>query len=352
MNHIVDKNLSKTLQLKPLVRAEILSVGSYLPEQRVMSDCIMQEIKSEQRYGMPHNWMSEEMGIIERRMAPNDFLPSDLAVRAARKAFDLSPEINPGLIDAVIFCGIERDQPEPATAHTIQNKLGLNAHHVFDVSNACFGFVDGLKLATAMIETGMIQYALVVTGEISMQVVKAVADKLKHGVSPEKAKHLWGLLSIGDGGGAIIVGETHELNSGFQAFNQRCDSKQVHRCRYKFERDGSIDGHMQMAQIVARGFQLNKEIYDETLEMLGWEELDWALAHQTGKRTFEQVLTLKSIDDKKLIRTYPTLGNITSATLPICLKILLDSGKLKSGDRIGGLFAGSGLVTGQFGYVV
>jgi hypothetical protein len=30
---------------------------------------------------------------------------------------------------------------------------------------------------------------------------------------------------------------------------------------------------------------------------------------------------------------------------------LIDSGNLKTGDKVGGLFAGSGLVAGQFGYV-
>jgi len=352
MNHLVDRQLKSTKQLKPLVTAKILSVGSYLPTERVTSDSLMEDIKTDQRYGVDTNWMSRDMGIIERRMAPDNFNPSDLAIPAAQEALDSYPDLNPDLIDAVIFCGMDRDQSEPATAHNVQNTLGLRANHVFDVANACFGFVDGIKIATAMIETGLIRYALVVTGETSMKVVKAVSDLLKGDVSKEKANTLWGLMSLGDAGGAALIGESYDISSGFQGFNQKCDSKQVHRCRYNFDRDGRFDGRMEMAQIVARGFQLNKEIFDDTLEMLGWDKFDWAVAHQTGKRTFEQTLSLRSIDSDKLVRTYPEYGNITTATLPICLKKLLDSDKLESGDRIGGLFAGSGLVTGQFGYVV
>ena len=93
-------------------------------------------------------------------------------------------------------------------------------------------------------------------------------------------------------------------------------------------------------------------MFEETLDLLGWDGLDWALTHQTGKRTFQQVLTLKSINEKTLVRTYPKLGNITTATFAISLKKLMDSGSLTTGALIGGLFAGSGLVTGQFGYVV
>jgi 3-oxoacyl-[acyl-carrier-protein] synthase-3 len=312
----------------------------------------MEELHSFQNYGMPINWMSKEMGIHERRMAPDEFNPSDLAIRAGREALDKCVALDPEMIDAVIFCGIERDQPEPATAHTIQNSLGLKANHVFDVANACYGFVDGLKLATALIESNMIKYALVVTGEVSTKVLKAVVDMLKKGVSKEKANTLWGALSLGDAGGAVILGQAQDDSTGFRAFNQRCDSRQVDRCRYKFRADGSVDGQMQMAQIVARGFQLNKGMLDNTLEILGWDGFDWALTHQTGKRTFDQTLTLKSINDDKLVKTYPYLGNITTATLPICLKKLWNSGLVSKGDRIGGLFAGSGITTGQFGYVV
>ena len=339
-------------ELKPVVRAQILSVGTYLPEQKVSSDSIMQEIQTDIKYGLPCNWMSQEMGIFERRMAPDELKPSDLAIRAAQQAIDSCDDINPDQIDAVIFCGIERDQPEPATAHTIQNALGLKAHHVFDVANACYGFVDGVKLASALMEAGMIRYALVVTGEVSTKVLRSVVDMMKKGVTQDMAHNLWGMLSVGDAGGAVILGPSTAIGSGFLAFNQRCDSRQVDRCRYKFLSDGSIDGQMQMAQIVARGFQLNKAMFEETLDFLGWDSLDWALTHQTGKRTYQQVLTLKSVDEEKLVRTYPKLGNITTATLAISLKKLMDSGRLKAGDRIGGLFAGSGLVTGQFGYVV
>lgn len=312
----------------------------------------MEEIHSDMLYNLPLDWLSEDMGIDERRMCSDDYAPSDLAVHAGREAIEFCPDLDPSDIDAVIFCGIERDHPEPATAHTIQNQLNLKAHHVFDVANACYGFVDGIKIATALIEAGMIRHALIVTGEVSTRVLRSAVDILKTGVSQQVAQTMLGALSLGDAGGAIILGQSRNTTSGFRGFNQRCDSRYVDLCTYKVNSDGSMEGHMQMAQIVARGFRLNKGMYDETLSMLGWDGLDWALTHQTGKRTFQQVLTLKSIDESKLVKTYPKLGNITTATLPVSLSKLYKSGRLKSGDRIGGLFAGSGLVTGQFGYVV
>lgn len=75
MNHLVDRQLKSTKQLKPLVTAKVLSVGSYLPTERVTSDSLMEDIQTESRYGVDTNWMSRDMGIIERRMAPRSFQP-------------------------------------------------------------------------------------------------------------------------------------------------------------------------------------------------------------------------------------------------------------------------------------
>ena len=351
MNHSIYQTPAALQPIHKVVKSKILSIGSYLPKQRVTSDEIMQEIKTDLHYDMPCDWMSQEMGIFERRMVADHLRPSDLAIRAAQRALDECEAIEPNEIDAVIFCGIERDRPEPATAHTIQNALGLKAHHVFDIANACYGFIDGLKLASALIETNMVTNALVVTGEVTTRMSRVVIDMLKKGMPAEDAKHLWGLLSVGDAGGAAILGQSFDGVSGFMAYNQRCDSRHTERCYYEYLADGSVDGKMQMGQVLARGFQLNKVMVEETLEMLGWDAFDWVLSHQTGKRSFDICATLKSLDEDKLVRTYPLLGNITTATFPISFQKLVQSGKVNAGDRIGGVFAGSGLVAGQFGYV-
>ncbi len=351
MNEINYKLLQQVHQLRPTIRTKVIGVGSYLPEQRVTSDEIMQDIETEKKYGLPHNWMSQGMGIIERRMVSDNQNPSELAIRAAQNALENCPNIRPEQIDAVIFCGIERDMPEPATAHYIQHSLGLNAPHVFDIANACLGFFEGLKIANSLIESGAVRYALIVTGEVSTKVARLVAHQLKQGMSVQEAKHLWGILSVGDAGGAILVGRSSNGQSGFIKFNQISKSQYSGLCHYRWRKNGEVKAHMNMAQIVARGLKLNKEVYRETLDELGWKRFDWAIAHQTGKTAFKHAMALHGVESKKIIMTYPKLGNITTATLPISFQKLIASGSLKIGDKVGGLFAGSGLVAGQFGYV-
>lgn len=331
-------------------QSEVIKTGAYLPKQSLSSVDLMQEIQTERKYGLPHDWMTKDMGILSRRISRPDQMPSELACHAARQCLDGLSKAEIDEIDAVIFCGIERDRPEPSTAHTIQNSLGLKANHVFDVANACFGFFEGVKLASALIASHAIRSALVTTGEISTRVALKVADMLKNGMRPEQAKHLWGMLSVGDAGGAMLLAPPSNPHRGFVDFRQRSASQYAQLCHYSWSQKGDLEAHMNMAQIVGRGLKLNKEVYQESIDRLGWHSFDWMIAHQTGKTSHQHAERLSDSKDGRVIKTFPKLGNITTATLPVSFKKLLASDSLNRGDKIGGLFAGSGLVAGQFAY--
>ncbi len=104
------------------------------------------------------------MGVRERRVSPDDWLPSDLAVAAAKDALD-DAELLPKDLDAIIYAGAVRDYIEPATAHAVQEKLGAHNAIAFDVSNACLGFMSAIHLMDALIATGQARRGLVVSGE-------------------------------------------------------------------------------------------------------------------------------------------------------------------------------------------
>jgi len=353
MNQTINNHLTDDIQSKRPIRAQIFGVGSYLPNQKVSSLEMMQEIDTEKQYDLPYSWMSDSMGIDERRMVSSDQKPSDLAIAAAEKALASYPDLNPDFIDAVIFCGIERDKPEPATAHIVQNALGLNANLSFDVANACFGFIQSLTLASNLIETGAIRYALIATGEVSTKVSRVLVDQLKKGIAKEEAKHLWGILSVGDAGGAIILGPSTNNHSGFFKFGQKSQSQYEKLCHYQWTSKDSVEAHMDMGKIYARGFRLNKRVLTETLDEINWQSsLDWAVCHQTGKTSYDDGVRELGLINEKVIKTYPNLGNITTATMPLSYEKLLEKKDLKEGDRLGGLFSGSGLVAGQFAYII
>jgi len=74
------------------------------------------------------------------------------------------------------------------------------------------------------------------------------------------------------------------------------------------------------------------------------------ISHQTGRRNFDQIEKMNVVGADRMIRTYPLLGNITTATFAISYQQLLNRPEIQRGDRIGGCFSGSGLTAGQFCY--
>ena len=223
------------------LKTKIFSSGTYLPPQIVTSDELFEEFKSEDKYGIPTNWMSEKMGILERRMSSPDTKPSQLAIPAAEMALQNLNDLPIDDIDLVIFCGIERDQAEPATAHKIKKSLNIDAPYAFDVANACFGFVDALQIADSYIGSRIAKAALIVTGEIPTRVLLAAVDMLKRGVDIKTAKNIVGALSVGDAGGAVVVGPSSDSRgSGFELFNCQIYSDLLEQCVYETTEDGPV----------------------------------------------------------------------------------------------------------------
>ena len=107
---------------------------------------------------------------------------------------------------------------------------------------------------------------------------------------------------------------------------------------------------MEMAWLSALMYKEHKHLINGTMNKLGWPNFDWVLSHQIGKRPFDKISTLKGVTLSKMIKTYDFLGNVASATFPVSFYNLCKSDKVETGDRIGGFFAGSGIVVGQFGY--
>lgn len=330
-------------------KIKINSVGIYYPNEIVKSDDLLQEVGSDTKYGTAIDWMSEHMGIVERRMSTFDTKPSDLAIPAASSALEKMGHFNRNEIDMVVFCGIERDQPEPATAHVIQDALGLKAKHTFDIANACFGFVNGMELAANYIKVGEVKHALVVTGETPTKVMRSVVEELKSGVSIQTFRKKLGALSVGDAGGAVILGASED-ESGFDIFNTASFSSHVDKCIYKWGSNGIVEGQMLMGPIVNAIMKAHKELAADTLEKLGWDNFDYVVSHQMGAKPFDKLSGITGLESSRMVKTYPRLGNITSATLAANFHKLFSDGKVKAGDRVGGYFAGSGLAIGQFGY--
>ena len=332
-----------------LGHSRIVSVGKFLPDQRVQPRDMMGELGAD-KFGVAETLIEDTLGINELRHSALNDKPSDLAVEAAEEALARA-EINPDHIDLIIFCGIEGDYVEPSTAHNIQHRLGLKGI-CFDVSNACLGFMSGIQIANDMIGSGSARYALVCTGERPSVISKAVIRKLQRTRNSSDFKNKLGMLSVGDAGGAMIIGP-REGGHGFVHFGAASIGKHSQLCYYKMHGD-DVDGQMVMGRICALTINLHERVFNQTIEQLGWSssKIACCITHQVGRRPFEMLSDAFRVVEKKMARTYPDLGNITSATLPVNLSLALERGELKSGEVVYVALSGSGISVSHAGLIM
>ena len=106
-------------------------------------------------------------------------------------------------------------------------------------------------------------------------------------------------------------------------------------------------------QKCARTISLNNKMTTETLGTLNWatSHIDLLIAHQVGVKPYYKILQALDISEEKTIKTFPELGNIASATIPVNYSLLQDANRLKSGQRILILSSGSGITVSQSGLI-
>jgi len=327
-----------------MIKSHIYSVGSELAKTVVTTRDILEEARFDDC-----ELVEKSLGIHEVRQAPDSFQPSHLAIPAAEKALRTSG-IGYHEIDAVIYCGIERDCPEPATAHIIASGLGLTPSICFDVANACHGFTSGLQVANSFIKSGDIKYALVVTAELSSKLTRKVANMFRKGeLNQNDVKSHIGAFTVGDAAGAMILGPA-DSNNGINHI--RCGSISRHHslCFYN-NNHGKLSFNMDMGRISAVTLKLVKDLIGPTYKDLNWcaDDIDLFIPHQVGERPFLKALEIVGVPIEKSIATYPRLGNLASATIPVCYDMLRQQGRLVPGSKMLMASSGSGIVASFVG---
>src|SRR5450432_747119 len=137
----------------------ILGTGSYTPAKIMTNDELSKLVDTSDE------WIVSRTGIRQRRIAAADEATSDLALHAAQIALK-EAGLSPKDIDLVIVATLTPDSPMPATATTLQHKLGVPPRAAcFDLNAACSGFLYALDTAWAMLSSGRYRHALVIGAE-------------------------------------------------------------------------------------------------------------------------------------------------------------------------------------------
>jgi len=239
---------------------------------------------------------------------------------------------------------------EPATAAFAHHQIGLPATaQIFDVSNACLGFLNALATAAAMIECGQIRCAMIVAGENGRPLVEHTLRTLlgqpldRNGIKPYFAN-----LTIGCGAAGAIVchrslapARPHRLLGGVA----RAATAHSELCQGDAAGQGALAMRTDAEQLLEAGVDLVRETWADFTAATGWDKdrVTRFIGHQVGAAHRRRIYEALGLDPKKDFSTFETLGNMGSVSLPATLSAAVDAGAVASGDRVALFGIGSGL---------
>jgi 3-oxoacyl-[acyl-carrier-protein] synthase-3 len=318
------------------IKAGILGCGYYLPE-RIMTNFDLEKIVD-----TSDEWIKTRTGIEQRRIAADNETTSDMALKAAERAI-ASAGIKKEEIDLVIIPTISPDYAWPATACITTYKLGLKDVPAFDVSAACSGFIYGLTVARAMVESGLYKKVLLIAAE-KFSTYLDWTDRNT-------------CVLMGDGAGAMIIGPSETscimstyINSDGSHPEYLCQpgggsvmplSQEVLDKKMNFM-------HMNGKEIYVNAVEKMPQALDAAMKLAGVtpEQVDFTIFHQANIRIIQYIAKKFNIPDEKNIINIQRYGNTSAATIPIAFTEAVESGKIKKGNIVAFSAFGGGMTWG------
>jgi 3-oxoacyl-[acyl-carrier-protein] synthase-3 len=331
-------------------KACLHSFGYELPPVVVTSDALEERLHEVyNRLKLPKGRLELMSGIRERRFWEKGTRPSDGAVLAGLKSL-VASDVAPDEIDCLIFTSVSRDMMEPATATFVHRQLGLKPEClVFDLSNACLGFLNGMQILANMIQLGQIRYGLVVSGETAENLVDTTIQQLLNdrGLTRKSIKSSFASLTIGSGAVALVMGDRGKKDTGhlFEGGVYRANTSHNDLCQGGQAGASGTLMATDSEELLKRGIETAHSTWQAFIRKMTWEpdSIHRFFCHQVGSAHAKLLFDTLQLDPTKNFETLPFLGNVGSVSAPITLAMGIEQGALKVGERAALLGIGSGI---------
>jgi 3-oxoacyl-[acyl-carrier-protein] synthase III len=330
------------------------SLGYTLPDEIVTSDEIELRLAPlYRRLRLPEGRLELMTGIRERRFWPRGMLPSEKSVESAERALGAAG-IDRDLVGALVHTSVCRDYLEPATACGVHRRLGLSRRAaIYDVSNACLGFLNGIIQVANMIELGQIRAGLVVGTESSRQLVENTIRALNadQSLTRNDVKLALASLTIGSGSAAAVLvhRELSRTGNRLVAGLATADTEHCQLCHSAGHDEAGAEMRPLMMTdsetLLHAGVDLAHRSFAEFLDEVGWraEEIDRTFCHQVGQAHRKLMFETLELDTAIDFSTVEWLGNTGSVAVPLTAALGVERGHAQPDDRVAFLGIGSGI---------
>src|SRR3712207_5998181 len=193
-----------------------------------------------------------------------------------------------------------------------------------------------------MIDSGMIEHALIVNGEDSRAVQERTIARLNAPRTTSKdVAAQFATLTLGCGAVAMVLGRSDEHPEGHRVVGSVSRAGTEHHELCVGDNDMM---RTDLKGLLDAGLQLGVDMWDDAAAEFDWHGgMDRYVIHQVSKVHTSAMCNRFGIDESLVPKTFPTRGNLGPASVPFTLATEQDS--LTDGDRVLLLGVGSGLNT-------
>jgi 3-oxoacyl-[acyl-carrier-protein] synthase-3 len=291
------------------------------------------------------NWTAEKIlaktGIRTRHIARPDECASDLAVGAAKKllARNSCPREK---IDYLIYCTQSPDYLLPSTACLIQERLELsNTCAALDFNLGCSGYIYGLGLAKALIESRQANEVLFLTADTYSKFINpkdqsvrtlfgdaGTATLIRAGAGPGKLAGPFVYGTDGRGKNNLIVptrGSKQEFVNGAELFADEAGNGRTVN-----------DLFMNGPEIFSFSLKVVPDTVSRLLEAaeVTLDQIDLFVFHQANLFMLEHLRKKLAIPRERFCIDMEDVGNTVSCTIPITLSRMIAAKKIKPGALV------------------
>lgn len=330
-------NLMGFYTVKSKRKACIVGLGSYLPER------ILTNRDLEKMVDTSDEWIVSRTGMKERRIADANEFPSDMGANAAKKALENSG-ILPGKIDLIITATMTPDYISPSTAAIIQAKLGAVHAAAVDIQAACTGYLFGLSMAKAYIESGLYQNILLVATEK----MSAFIDYCDRNTC----------VLFGDGASAAVI----SLASKGLAIDSVClgtDGELADLVKIPAGGSRSPASEQTISEGAHYFKMVGNEVFKHAVRRMSAaakeclassgmteDQISWLVPHQANVRIIDAIAKNFNISEDRVFKTLHKYGNTSASSVAIALDELTAENPLKEGEKLLLMAFGGGLTWG------
>ena len=302
-----------------------------------------------QRLKLPAGRLELMTGIATRRLWQPGTRPSTGAAAAGALAI-AKAGIPVRDLGCLLFTSVSRDMMEPATASFVHRTLDLPPSCLlFDISNACLGFLDGMIMLANMLELGQVQAGLLVAGETAEDLIASTLTNLLSdpSLTRKSIKPLFASLTIGSGAVALVMTSRQYKDSGHFLRGGACRANTAHNdlCQGGQNAEQGTLMATDSEQLLEKGIETAAACWQAFGQGLDWQKssIDRFFCNQVGKAHAQLLFETLALDPVKNFETLPMLGNVGSVSAPITMAMGIEEGALVSGQRAAILGIGSGI---------